>query len=182
MGTRAAILTNPNGDGFTLNGSSWWVLDGFSITNVHRAIILDYSTNIILSNLDVHHTKNAAIKFRNNSTDNLLTNSSISYTGLVAPENGEAVYVGASMSLWLENKPDMSNRNRIVNNSFGPYVSSECVDIKEGNANILVENNFINGHGMDDKNYSQTWISVKGTECTISNNRGVSSVLDGFTV
>ena len=152
------------------------------MTNVGRAIVLDYSTNNILTNLYVHHTTNAAIKFRNNSTDNLLQNSTISYTGLMAPENGEAVYVGSSLAHWLEGKPDMSSRNRIVSNTFGPFVSSECVDIKEGNVNVIVENNVINGHGMDDKNYSQAWISVKGTECMIRNNRGNSSVLDGFTV
>ena len=130
----------------------------------------------------MHHTTNSAIKFRNNSTDNLLTNSSISFTGLLEPERGEAVYVGASSSLWIDNKPDMSDRIRFVNNSFGPNVSSECVDIKEGNRNVDLVDNFINGAGVDDKNYSQTWISVKGAKRTIRNNIGTFSVIDRFAL
>jgi hypothetical protein len=92
--------------------------------------------------------------------------------------------VGASMNFWIDGKtgPDRSSRNTISNNHFGPYVSSESIDIKEGVDNIVVENNYIDGTGMDDKNYSQTWVSVKGFNCTIQNNYGKTSVLDGFTV
>ncbi len=35
---------------------------------------------------------------------------------------------------------------------------------------------------MQDDNYSNTWISVKGSKCVIKGNYGKSSVLDGFTV
>ena len=34
---------------------------------------------------------------------------------------------------------------------------------------------------MDNKNNGLTWVSVKGTNCTIRNNHGNHSVLDGFT-
>ena len=88
------------------------------------------------------------------------------------------------MNFWIDGKTgaDRSSRNTISNNHFGPYVSSESVDIKEGVDNIIVENNYIDGSGMYDTNYSQTWVSVKGFNCTIKNNYGKSSVLDGFSV
>ena len=35
---------------------------------------------------------------------------------------------------------------------------------------------------MDDTNYSLAWVSVKGFNCTVRNNYGRYSVLDGFDV
>ena len=136
----------------------------------------------------MHHIGHAAIKFRNNSTDNILQNSMVSYTGLSAPENGEAVYIGSSISHWQNDlntgllRPDCSSRNQILNNYFGPYVSAESVDIKEGTDGTLVEHNTINGIGMSDKNYSNTWVSLKGSDSIIRRNNGSHSVLDGFSV
>ncbi len=149
-----------------------------------RAILLDYASNNLLTNLDIHHTEHAAVKFRNNSTDNTIQNSTISYTGLLAPENGEAIYVGASYSHWIDNHtgPDKSSRNKIISNYFGPNVSSESVDVKEGTEYTIIENNYINGTGMADENYALSWISVKGTKALVQNNYGIYSVLDGFSV
>ena len=78
--------------------------------------------------------------------------------------------------------PDRSSRNTVSNNYIGPYVRAESVDIKEGVDNVIVDSNYINGTGMADKNKSKTWVSVKGFNCTIMNNYGVFSVLDGYTV
>lgn len=114
----------------------------------------------------------------------MIQNLTISYTGRIEPQNGEAVYLGASSKQWIDNftGPDRSSRNHVLNNYFGPFVSAESVDIKEGVDNAIVENNIINGTGMDNKNVALTWISVKGFNCTIQNNHGTISVLDGFTV
>ena len=73
------------------------------------------------------------------------------------------------MQFWIDDYtgPDRSSRNTISNNHFGPYVRSESIDIKEGVDNILVENNYIDGTGMENENYSKTWVSVKGFNCTI---------------
>ena len=150
--------------------------------NVTRAVILDYSSNILIKNLDISYTNNAAIKIRYNSTSNIVQNSTISYTGRSDPANGEGIYIGASINFWEERGPDCSSDNQVLSNHFGPYVSSESVDIKEGVERILVQDNVIDGKGMQDDNYSNTWISVKGSKCIIKGNYGKSSVLDGFTV
>ena len=78
--------------------------------------------------------------------------------------------------------PDLSNNNNIINNYFGPFVSSESVDIKEGTSGIVVQNNTINGTGMSDKNFSKSWVSVKGSNCLVKSNIGTFSVRDGFSV
>jgi len=60
---------------------SYWILDGFTLTNALQGIVLDYSKNNILTNLYVHHTGIEAVHIRFNSTDNIIQNSTISYTG-----------------------------------------------------------------------------------------------------
>ena len=88
------------------------------------------------------------------------------------------------MNFWIDDYtgPDRSSRNTISNNHFGPFVRSESVDIKEAVDSVVVDSNYINGTGMVDKNKSKAWISVKGFNCTIMNNYGVFSVLDGIAV
>ena len=126
-----------------------WILEGFSVFNVSRAIVLDFSSSIILNKLNLSYSDEAAVKFRNNSTDNIIQNSQISFTGRKEPQNGEAVYIGAAYIHWINNftGPDRSNRNQIVNNLFGPFISAESIDIKEGVDSIIVANNTINGLG-----------------------------------
>ncbi len=148
-GSKKAILTNPGSDGFVFYNMSYWILEGFSVFNVSRAIVLDFSSNILLNKLNLSYSDEAAVKFRNNSTDNTIQNSRISYTGRKAPQNGEAVYIGAAFIHWIHNftGPDRSNRNKVTNNFFGPNITAESVDIKEGVDNIIVANNTINGFG-----------------------------------
>ena len=60
---------------------SYWILDGFTLTNALQGIVLDYSKNNILTNMYVHHIGIEAVHIRFNSTDNIIQNSTISYTG-----------------------------------------------------------------------------------------------------
>ena len=162
--------------------ASWWILSNFSVFNSSRAILVENSSDVVLTNLDVSHTLHSAVRIRNNSTRILFENNHISYTGRGEANNGEALYMGTSISHWKNNSPDRTNKITVQNNYFGPNVTSESIDIKEGTDSILIQNNRINGSGMQDENYSLTWISVKGTGCTIQNNTGIYSVQDGFTV
>ena len=177
------ILTNTgNGDGLRLVRASYWLLKDFSVTNAQRGIVLEYATNNNLVNLNVHHTNYTAIRIRYNSTDNQVLNSTISYTGLADSSNGEGVYNGQSSNQWSPGMPDYSKRNTIAYNFFGPYVLSESMDIKEGSSDIVFKYNVINDTGMGNTSYSRSWVSVKGTNCQIVNNRGANSVYSGFTV
>ena len=81
---------------------------------------------------------------------------------------------------------DFTKNLRIRYNYFGPNVRGESIDIKESASNIIVEMNYFNGAGMvplkENGSQSQAWVAVKGYNCTIQNNYGVGSVLDGFIV
>lgn len=182
-GPRTAIISNYGG--LTLFGSNYWILDGFSVVYTNgTGILLDYSSFNILTNLNVSYTGTAAIRIRNNSTDNTVQSCTITHTGIDVNNNGEGVYIGAgfvsSDGKTHSGEDDHSSRNRVVNNHIGPYVRYELVDIKAGVDSVLVENNTLNGFGM--KSDILSWVSVKGFNCTIRNNNGVTSPQDGFWV
>jgi len=183
-GSKNAIINNPGRDGLIFYQCSHWMLEGFSIYNVSRAVLIEESSFMTLNDLHISYTDTSAIRIRINSTDNIVKNCEISYTGQQEKWNGEGIYIGSAYNHWLNNLtvPDRSNRNQVLNNIIGPYVSSESVDIKPGVEDVIVANNVINGIGMDDSNKALAWIGVKGYNCTIKNNHGSFSVKNGFTV
>ena len=72
---------------------SYWTIDGFTLTNANQGVILEYSTNNILTDLYVHHTGIEAVHFKLNSTDNTIQNSTISYTGRTDAGRGKTSYL-----------------------------------------------------------------------------------------
>jgi hypothetical protein len=64
-------------------------------------------------------------------------------------KNGEAIYLGTSSTQWEDGKnptgdADISSHNRIHHNTFNTQ-GNECVDIKEGSVNNMVEYNYCTG-------------------------------------
>lgn len=146
---------------------------GFSVLYTSgTGILLDYSSFNTLNNLNVSYTGTAAIRIRNNSTDNIVQNSVITHTGLDVNNNGEGIYIGAGFvstdGKAHSGENDHSSRNHVVHNQIGPYVRYELVDIKAGVDSVVVENNTLNGLGMVSDILS--WVSVKGFNCTIQSN------------
>jgi len=82
----------------------------------------------------------------------------------------------------VDGKPDKSNRNKAINNHFGPNIAAEAIDIKEGTEGGLIDGNTFDGTGMSGENSADSWIDVKGDDYTISNNKGSKTLLDGFQV
>jgi len=103
-----------------------------------KGIMIDRSSNIILENLDIHHIGHEAVHFRYNSSDNIIRNSVISNTGRINPGIGEGVYIGSAVPNWPNGQPDCSNRNKVLNNHFGPNVTAEAIDIKEATQHALI--------------------------------------------
>jgi hypothetical protein len=155
------------------------------VANCKKGIVLDSANKNLLNLLYVHHIEEEAVHFRKNSSDNKIKNCTISYTGIGDGKAGvgEGVYIGSALSNWeSKSKPDKSNRNKVLNNTFGPNISAEAIDIKEGTEGGLIDGNTFDGTGMSGENFADSWIDVKGTKYVISNNTGKKSLLDGFQV
>jgi len=181
-GSNKAILTSASsGYGLHLQGS-YWVLKGFTVTRCQKGIVLDGANHNLLENLDVSHIDDEGVHFRQDSSDNTIQSSTISNTGLKQPGYGEGLYMGSAVSNWVNGKPDKSDRNKALNNHFGPNIAAEAIDVKEGSEGGLIDGNTFDGTGMKGENGAFQWVDVKGDGYTISNNKGSKSLRDGFHV
>jgi parallel beta-helix repeat protein len=194
-GPKTAILQNPDqgpGYAFYLDGAEYWVLDGFTVSNSKKGIMLDNASNNVLQNLEVHHIGAEGIHFRSFSTHNTLHGSFIHDTGTAEPGFGEGVYIGSAHSNWGKysaGQPDKSDFNSVISNRIGPNVRAEGIDIKEGSSGGTIKNNLLDGSGISGQNYADSVIDVKGNGYQIIENKvvyksteGSAFLSDGFQV
>jgi hypothetical protein len=87
---------------------------------------------------------------------------------------GEGVYIGSSHKNSIDYglPTDKSDYNIIRDNSFGPKLRAEAVDIKEFTSNGKVINNTIDGADLSGVNGAISWIAVKGNGWSIEGNKG----------
>lgn len=173
-----------SGYGLQITGN-YWVIKNVKVTNSQKGIMLDNSNNTVIDNVEVYNVGQEAVHFRDGSSNNVIKNSKIHDTGLADPEFGEGVYVGSDKGKWSTYAKEADN-NRITNLTFGPNVSAEHVDIKEGTTGTIVENSTFNGTGISGANYADSFIDVKGNDVIIRKNTGNrnnnSKIVDAFQV
>ncbi len=113
--------------------------------------MLDKANNNLLDGLFVSDIGDEGVHFRKASSNNIIQNSKIQNCGLERPEYGEGLYIGSALSNWpdvSDSKPDKSNNNKVLRNTFGPGIRAECIDIKEGSQGGLIEGNTFDGSGL----------------------------------
>ncbi|MFZ4664650.1 MAG: coagulation factor 5/8 type domain-containing protein [Caldilineaceae bacterium] len=181
QGSSAAILQGPaQADGyvFHLDGADYWVLTGFTLRNALKGVVLDNANNNRLEHLLIERTGQEGVHFRHCSSYNILQASTISATGVITAAFGEGVYIGSDINKWATYScdPDLrdkSHYNQILNNHFGPNVSAEAIDVKEGTVGGVILGNTFDATGLQGANYADSWIDVKGNRYKIGHNRGV---------
>ncbi len=201
-GTAAAPIRITGGRGAVLDGgstSTGYVLhldradhvrvDGFTVRNGQKAVVLDESNHVVLDDLDLGRTGSEVVLLRNFSSDNVVSNSEIHDAGLVTPGYGEGVYVGLAKSNWSSTgqsrtggAPDASNRNQIVGNHVFA-TAAENVDIKEGTTGGTITGNTFDATGMSGANYADSWVDIAGNGYLTKGNTGLnpgSALLDGY--
>jgi hypothetical protein len=185
-GPADAVLTN-SGYGFHLQ-ASYWKLTGFTVAHASKGIVLDRASHNLLDSLTVHDIDEEGIHLRVFSSDNVVRKSHVHDTGLTAPGYGEGIYVGSANSNWgslTGGQPDTSDRNCIADNTLGPNVAAEGVDIKEGTHDGIVVGNHYDATGISGQNYADSFIDAKGNGWlvygNVVSNPGHTHVLvDGF--
>jgi hypothetical protein len=176
-GPRDAVLDGGDpatGYGFELRDAAYARLVGFTVTRSQKAVVTERTTFSRLDGLHLHHIGDEAVALRRFSTDNVVTNSLIEETGLHEPRYGEGVYIGTWNGNWgsgTGGQPDASDRNVVLNNTFGPNVRAEHVDIKEGTSDGLVRGNRFVG-GLSGENFADSWIDAQGNGYVIEENVG----------
>ncbi|MDN5304322.1 MAG: hypothetical protein PWP46_1206 [Fusobacteriaceae bacterium] len=174
---KAIIKGNSTSSGvaFTATGD-YIIIDSLKITNGKKGIILDNSNHSIVDNCEVYNIGEEGIHVRDGSKYVTIQNSYVHDTGLVTIKYGEGIYVGSDYKKWTSNGGNYDadcDYTQILNNTIGPNVTAEHIDIKEGVTGTIVDGNTFNGVGISDTtNGGTSFIDVKGNTSTISNNYG----------
>ena len=181
-GSPTSVLNGgTTGDGyvFHLDGAQYWRLIGFSVTNGQKGVMADNTVGSLIDGLTVSHIGDEAIHLRAFSTDNTVSNNTISDTGNRKQKFGEGIYIGTAESNWCDIsdcQPDKSDRNVVEGNTISA-TTAESVDIKEGTTGGVLRNNSFDGSSLTE---GDSWVDVKGNGWLIEGNSGVNSPLDGF--
>lgn len=169
--------------------ASYWVIKGFTITNGLKGLMCDGANNNLIDGLTVNTIGEEAIHLRRFSCKNTIQNCNILNAGLKHPDYGEGVYLGTAVSNWAKytnGLEDKSDSNIVINNTIGPNITAECIDVKEGTTGGIIRGNKFNSTGITGANSGDSWMDVKGNGYLIESNTGFNpkgSVLkDGYQV
>lgn len=171
-GSRAAIIDGGgivNGYGLHLTASHWNLV-GFGIRNVLKGLMIDGAQQTVVRALEVYQIGDEAIHVRLFSSNTLIEQSWIHDIGLHDPKFGEGVYLGSAFTNWpryTNGQPDNSDRSIVRNNVFGPGLTAEAVDIKEGTTGGVVSGNLFQGT----TSAAKTWVDIKGNSYLVAGNR-----------
>ncbi|WP_328316920.1 right-handed parallel beta-helix repeat-containing protein [Streptomyces sp. NBC_00388] len=172
---RAVLTTTGGGNGLYLNGASYWTVEGMTLTGGQKGIMLDSSVGVTIDSVTVHGLDMEGVHFRRSSSDGVIRNSRIYDTGHDGRGMGEGVYVGTAGDL-----SDRSDRVQILDNTIGPGVGGENVDIKEGTTGARIAGNTFDGSGLTGANYDDSWVDVKGNDVLVENNTGTHTTNTGY--
>lgn len=77
------------------------------------------------------------------------------------------------------NPEDHSDYNRIQDNTFGPGITAENIDLKEFTKGGILVNNTFNGSDIAGVNGAIAWVAIKGNNYTVANNTGFGALEGG---
>ncbi|MFE7458580.1 right-handed parallel beta-helix repeat-containing protein [Streptomyces sp. NPDC057554] len=174
-GSSRAVLTAGGGYGLHLNGASYWTVHGVTIRGGQKGIMADAANGVVIDSVTVHDLAMEGVHFRKSSRDGVLKNSRIHDTGKNGRGMGEGVYVGTANDL-----TDRSDNAQILNNTIGPGVGGENIDIKEGTTGARIIGNTFDGSGLTGANYDDSWVDVKGNDVLVEGNRGTRTTNNGY--
>ncbi|MFF4898144.1 right-handed parallel beta-helix repeat-containing protein [Streptomyces sp. NPDC001068] len=174
-GSSKAVLTASGGYGLHLDGASYWTVKGITVTGGQKGIMIDSARGVVVDGVTVHDLDMEGVHFRNSSSDGVIQNSRIYDTGHDGRGMGEGVYVGTANTL-----SDRSDDVQIRNNTLGPGIGGENVDIKEGTTGAQVVGNTFDGSGLTGANYDDSWVDVKGNNVLVEGNTGTKTTNDGY--
>ena len=170
--------------GYTLHvwNAPYSVVQGFTVEHGQKAVMIDNSPDVTVDNLTVQSTGYEGVVFRHGSSYGVIRNSTITNTGLDAPQYGEGVYVGSADNNWVGGVPDKTDGVQVLDNRIGPGVAAEEVDVKEGTTGGVVEGNVFDGSGMVAVTAgAQSWVDVKGNNWLVIGNTGRHTIRHGLS-
>ncbi|MEU4144240.1 right-handed parallel beta-helix repeat-containing protein [Streptomyces parvulus] len=174
-GSSRAVLTAGGGYGLHLNAASYWTVRGVTVTGGQKGIVIDAARGVVVEGVTVHGLDMEGVHFRKSSADGVIRDSRIHDTGNDGRGMGEGVYVGTANTL-----SDRSDNVQILNNTIGPDVGGENIDVKEGTTGTRIIGNTFEGGSLTGVHYDDSWVDVKGNDVLVENNTGTRTTNDGY--
>ncbi|HEV2345316.1 MAG TPA: carbohydrate binding domain-containing protein [Actinocrinis sp.] len=186
-GPSTAVITGSSVDsayGVHLQ-ASYWILRGFSVTTFQKGVVVDGGAHDTIDGLTVYDIGDEAIHLRAFSSNDIVENCHVHDTGKYQAGYGEGIYIGSAQSNWgtySGGQPDTSNNDVVQNNTLGPNITAENIDIKEGTTGGLVQGNSFDATGEAGANSAVAWVDVKGNGYQVNGNTGVNAYQQGILV
>ncbi|GAA2077105.1 hypothetical protein GCM10009801_32990 [Streptomyces albiaxialis] len=174
-GSEKAVLTAGGGYGLHLDGAGHWNLKGFTVTGGQKGIVMDGADGVHIDGVTVHDLDMEGVHWRESSSNGSIKNSTVRDTGKNGRGMGEGVYVGSAGGT-----DDKSDDILIENNTIGPGVGGESIDIKEGTTGAKIIGNTFDGDGLTGANYDDSWVDIKGNDVLVEDNTGKNTTNSGF--
>ena len=187
-GPRTAVLNGGSiskGSGIFLNGTRYWTLSGFTITNALSGISGNNAINNKILSLDVHYVGQAGIHLRVFSKRNLIRDNVIHGTGKYVAQYGEGIYIGTAESQWCAKtncQPDRSDSNQVIRNAISA-TTADGIQMMAGTTGGLIRRNTIDGGGMVRISAAPAqWVLVMGNKVLVDSNTAVDALMHGMKV
>ncbi|GAA2648654.1 right-handed parallel beta-helix repeat-containing protein [Streptomyces lunalinharesii] len=174
-GSSKAVLTASGGYGLHLDGASYWTVQGLTVTGGQKGIVTDAANGVVLDAVTVQDLTMEGVHFRSSSKDGIIRNSTIRDTGKDGRGMGEGVYVGSTGGT-----DDKSDNVQVLNNTIGPGIGGENVDIKEGTTGAKLIGNTFDGSGLTGANFDDSWVDIKGNGVLVEDNTGIHTTNNGY--
>jgi hypothetical protein len=159
-------------------GIAYIYVQNIKVTNARGGITVDNADYVTIDGVEAYKVGQAGIHLRDGSEYNIVKNSYIHDTGLYNVKYGEAVYIGSDYRKWpggsssSEYNPKVDYA-QILNNTLGPNVTAEHIDIKEGSSYAYIIGNTFDAAGMIDiLNGGLSYIDFKGNHSEVAYNKG----------
>lgn len=174
-GSSKAVLSASGGYGLHLDGASYWTVKGISVTGGQKGIVTDGANGVVIDSVSIHDLGMEGVHFRKSSKNGIIKNSTIRDTGKDGRGMGEGVYVGSAGGT-----DDKSDNVQILDNTIGPGVGAENVDVKEGTTGTKIIGNTFDGSGLTGVHFDDSWVDVKGNDVLVENNTGRHTTNNGY--
>lgn len=176
-GSTAAVLRTSSGGGNVLHltDADHWTVQGITVQHAQKGIMVDSSDHVTIDAVTVHDLDMEGIHFRSSSAYGVVRGSTIHDTGQNLRGMGEGIYVGSA-----NDYSDRSDHVQILDNTIGPLVRGENVDVKEGTTGGRIAGNTFVGDGLTGANYDDSWVDVKGNDYVVERNMGTATTKSGF--
>ena len=146
-----------------------WRVENLVLERGGKGLMLDESSHTVISGVTVNNVGDEGIHLRSGTSNTILENCVIKQCGKNQPGFGEGIYIGSDGSQW--NRFDEKCHDNIVRGCEVRATTAECIDVKEGTKNTIIEDCAFYGSKISGVNFADSFIDLKGVSARVRNNR-----------